>query len=78
MITRKVPCPNRIKDVESAAKNLKEVEVGDGWVEAEDALKAVPNDEDNYDMDAEAHVVEDKVVDEGEEEVFDMDDLENE
>lgn len=57
---------------------MKEVEVGDGWVEAEDALKAVANDEDNYDMDAEAHLVEDKVVDEGEGEVFDMDDLENE
>jgi len=39
LVTKKVPCPNRIKDIEEAAKAVQEKDVGDGWVETQDNLK---------------------------------------
>lgn len=33
MITRQVPCQKRIKDIESTAQGVTEVEIEDGWVE---------------------------------------------
>ena len=64
-----------MKDVEIAAQGVKEVEVGDGWVETNDNLKE-QNPDEMFDLD-EAHVVADKVEEE-EEEVMDLDDLEAE
>jgi hypothetical protein len=34
LITRKVPCLKRIKELEDAASGIQEVDLGDGWVEA--------------------------------------------
>jgi ubiquitin-like-conjugating enzyme ATG3 len=75
LVTRKVPCPNRVKDVEVAAAAVKEIEVGDGWVETNDNMKAADADE-VFDLDDDAHVVEDKAEPE-EEEVMDLDDLDD-
>ena len=75
MVTKKVPCKHRVKDVEIAAQGVKEVEVGDGWVETNDNLKE-QNPDEMFDLD-EAHVVAEKVEEE-EEEVMDVDDLEAE
>lgn len=59
LVTKKVPCANRIKDVEQAAQGVVEKDIGDGWVETNDNLKAADAD-DVFDMDDEAHVVPDK------------------
>lgn len=75
MVTRKVPCKNRIKDIETAAAGVQEVEIGDGWVETNDNMKASDAD-DVFDLDDEAHVVAEK--EDENEEVVDLDDLENE
>jgi ubiquitin-like-conjugating enzyme ATG3 len=75
LVTRKVPCPNRIKDVETAAQGVKEIEVGDGWVETNDNLK--DENQEVFDLDDEAHVVPEKAQEE-EEEVVDLDDLDDE
>lgn len=77
MITKKVSCPARIKDIEEAAKNVKEVDVGDGWVETNDNMKV--EEEECFDLDDAAHVVEEKKdAAAEEEECFDLDDLEAE
>ena len=74
MITKKVPCTQRVKDIESAASGIKEVDVGDGWVETNDANKN-ENADDVFDMDAEEKLQVVPDIEEEEEEVFDMDDL---
>lgn len=80
LITRKVPSQCRIKDIESAASGIKEVEIGDGWVETNAGETA--NAEDVFDMDANAHVVEETKHQQEQamdvEEVQDLDDLMNE
>lgn len=53
LVTKKVPCPNRIKDIEDAAKAVQEVEVGDGWVETNDNLKKEVAEEEVFDLDEE-------------------------
>lgn len=51
------------------------MDVGDGWIETNDNLKAADAD-DVFDMDDDAHVVPDK--EEDEDDCVDLDDLENE
>lgn len=84
LVTKKVPCPNRIKDIEEAAKAVQEKDVGDGWVETQDNLKKDEAADEVFDLDEEeaaqankAHVVEEN-KDDDEEEVMDLDDLEAE
>ena len=76
-MTKKVPCANRIKDVEVAAQGVVEKDIGDGWVETNDNLKAADAD-DVFDMDDEVHVVPDKAQEDDDEECVDLDDLEEE
>jgi hypothetical protein len=56
LVTRKVPSQCRIKDIESAASGIQEVDIGDGWVETN--AGATASGEEVFDMDSNAHVVE--------------------
>lgn len=79
LVTKKVSCESRIKDVEVAAQSVQEKDLGDGWVETNDEKK--PEDDEVLDMDDEdnkAQVVPDKGGDgDDSEEVVDMDDLDD-
>ena len=69
LITRQVPCQKRIKEIESSAVGMREIEVEDGWVEA---AKPEGSDDEVVDMDAQVvSLKEEEKVEE--EEVFDMD-----
>ena len=74
LVTEKVPCSRRVKDVENAAQGIEEVDLGDGWTEA------VNNDPAAKDMpiDMDAQMVPNggqQAKDEDEEEIGDMDDM---
>lgn len=56
LITRKVPSQCRIKDIESSASGIQEVDIGDGWVETND--QGADKAEEVFDLDMNAHVVE--------------------
>ena len=45
LVTRQVVCEQRIKDVETSAQAVKEVDVGDGWVETNEEKQALQADE---------------------------------
>ena len=68
LITRKVPCRKRIKELESAASGIQEVEIGDGWVEANDTSEAP---QEAFDLNAQVVSAEE----EKDEAAVDLDDL---
>ena len=78
LVTKKVSCEQRIKDIEKAAQEVMEVDVGDGWVETNEEKKE-PDAEECLDLEDDiepkAQVVEGG-DDEDVEEVVDLDDLE--
>ena len=69
-------CEQRIKDVETAAQGVKEVDLADGWVETNEEKKELEEDE-VYDLDDEDKVNVVPEDDNEEEEIVDLDDLEN-
>lgn len=80
MITERVPCQKRIKDVESSASAIKEVDIGDGWTEA---VAPDTGDDQVVDIDNAMQVVDDIDADDDtgaaaakpdDDEVVDMDD----
>ena len=87
MITERVPCQKRIKDVESSASAIKEVDLGDGWTEAvapetgddqvvdiDNAMQVVDDmDADDADKGAAATNAADDEIADMDEEVADMD-----
>ena len=76
LVTRQVVCEQRIKDVETAAQGVKEVDIGDGWVETNEEKKELEADEVlDLDDENQANVVPDN--DNENEEVVDLDDLED-
>lgn len=82
LITERVPCTRRIKDVESAANAIQEVALEDDWFEAR--APEAGQDGAVVDIDNEMQVVDDMdAMDNNggaaaqEEEVADMDDLED-
>jgi len=80
LITERVPCQKRIKDVESSASAIKEVDLGDGWTEA---VAPDTGDDQVVDIDNAMQVVDDIDADDDtgaaaakpdDDEVVDMDD----
>jgi len=70
-----VPCQKRIKDIESSAKGVQEVDLEDGWVETKVEDSENKNDE-IVDIDAVAQVVDEpEQQNNDEEEVVDMDEM---
>ena len=76
LITERVPCQNRIADVESAAGAIQEIEMEDGWFEARLPEDAIGNEVG--DMDNQMQVVGDSgtggAAQQDDDEVADMDD----
>ncbi len=79
LITERVPCQKRIKDVESSASAIQEVDLGDGWTEARPPEDA--GDDQVVDIDNAMQVVDDIDADDNknaaaagnDDEVVDMD-----